>query len=48
VANGEHDIIAPMINSFELARRQITIFPGHGGILLHHPVFVQQALDFLR
>jgi hypothetical protein len=53
-ANGDDDIIAPTINSFELARRlpnaQITIFPdsGHGGILQYHTVFVQQALDFLR
>lgn len=54
VANGDDDIMAPTINSFELARRlpnaQVTIFPdaGHGGIFQYHPVFVQQALDFLR
>jgi pimeloyl-ACP methyl ester carboxylesterase len=54
VANGNDDVIAPTINSFELEHRlpnaQITIFPdsGHDGILQYHPVFVQQALHFLR
>jgi pimeloyl-ACP methyl ester carboxylesterase len=54
VANGDHDVMAPTINSFVLARRlpnaQLIIFPdaGHGGIFQHHSAFVQQALDFLR
>lgn len=54
VANGDDDVMAPTINSFELARRlpnaQLSIFPdaSHGGIFQYHPVFVQQALDFLR
>ena len=54
VANGDHDVMAPTINSFELARRlpnaQLSIFPdaSHGGIFQYHPVFVEQALDFLR
>jgi pimeloyl-ACP methyl ester carboxylesterase len=54
VANGDDDLMAPTINSFELARRlpnaQLSIFPdaGHGGIFQHYAVFVPQALDFLR
>ncbi|MFZ6648610.1 alpha/beta fold hydrolase [Undibacterium sp. TJN25] len=54
VVNGDHDVMAPTINSFVLAQRlsnaQLTIFPdaGHGGIFQYHSVFVQQALDFLR
>jgi len=54
VANGDDDVMAPTINSFELTRRlpnaQLSIFPdaSHGGIFQYYPVFVQQALDFLR
>ncbi len=54
VANGDDDVMAPTINSFELARRlpnaQLSIFPdaSHGGIFQYYPVFVQQALDFFR
>ena len=54
VANGDDDVMAPTINSFELARRlpnaQLSIFPdaSHGGIFQYHDVFVTQALDFLR
>ncbi len=54
VANGDNDIMAPTINSFELARHlpnaELSIFPdaGHGGIFQYHDVFVRQALDFLR
>jgi pimeloyl-ACP methyl ester carboxylesterase len=54
VANGDVDVMAPTINSFELARRlanaQLSIFPdaSHGGIFQYHAVFVQQALEFLR
>ena len=44
----------PTISSFHLAQwlpdAQLSIHPdsGHGGIFLHHDVFVAQALDFLR
>jgi pimeloyl-ACP methyl ester carboxylesterase len=54
VVNGDHDVMVPPSNSFELARRlpkaQLSIFPdaGHGGIFQHHAVFVQQALGFLQ
>jgi pimeloyl-ACP methyl ester carboxylesterase len=54
VAHGDHDIMVPLINSIELARRlpnaQLSIFPdaGHGGIFQYHACFVQQALSFLR
>jgi len=54
VANGDDDVMAPTINSFELARRlpnaQLSIFPdaSHGSIFQYYPVFVQQALTFLR
>lgn len=54
VANGDDYVMAPTINSFELVRRlpnaQLSIFPdaSHGGIFQHYPVFVQQALEFLR
>jgi pimeloyl-ACP methyl ester carboxylesterase len=53
VVNGDDDMMAPTINSFELARRlpdaQLSIFPdaGHGGIFQYHQVFVRQALAFL-
>ncbi len=54
VANGDNDVMAPTVNSFELARRlpnaELSIFPdaSHGGIFQYHDVFVRQALDFLR
>ena len=54
VANGDHDVMVPSFNSFELARRlpnaQLSIFPdaGHGGIFQHHAAFVQEALTFLQ
>ena len=54
VVNGDHDVMVPSFNSFELARRlpnaQLSIFPdaGHGGIFQHHAAFVQQALTFLQ
>ena len=54
VVNGDDDVMAPTIHSFDLARRiphaQLSIFPdaGHGSIFQYHPAFVQQALDFLR
>ncbi len=53
VANGDDDVMAPTINSFELARRlpnaTLSIFPdaSHGGIFQYHDIFVQQALAFL-
>lgn len=53
VVNGDDDVMAPTVNSFELARRlpnaQLSIFPdaGHGSIFQYHPVFVRQVLDFL-
>jgi len=54
IANGDDDVMAPTINSFELSRRlpnaQLSVFPdaSHGGIFQYYPVFVRQALDFLR
>lgn len=54
IVNGDDDVMAPTVNSFELLRRlpnaQLSIFPdaSHGGIFQYHPVFVQQALDFLH
>src|SRR3984893_9303373 len=54
VVNGDHDVMVPSFNSFELARTmtkaQLSIFPdaGHGGIFQHHATFVQQALGFLQ
>lgn len=54
VANGDDDVMAPTVNSFDLARRlpnaQLSIFPdaGHGSIFQYHAVFVRQVLDFLR
>jgi pimeloyl-ACP methyl ester carboxylesterase len=54
VANGDHDVMVPSVNSFVLARKlpnsQLSIFPdaGHGGIFQYHTAFVQQALAFLQ
>lgn len=54
VVNGDADVMAPTINSFELARRlpnaQLSIFPdaGHGGIFQNRDVLGKQALNFLR
>lgn len=53
VVNGDDDVMAPTVNSFELARRlpnaQLSIFPdaGHGSIFQYHPLFVRQVLDFV-
>lgn len=53
VVNGDDDLMAPTINSFELMRRlpqaHLSIFPdaGHGSIFQYHAVFVRQALAFL-
>jgi pimeloyl-ACP methyl ester carboxylesterase len=54
VVNGDHDLMAPTINSVELARKlpnaRLSIFPaaGHGAIFQHHTAFLDQALSFLR
>jgi pimeloyl-ACP methyl ester carboxylesterase len=54
VVNGDNDIMAPTINSMELARKlpnaELSIFPdaGHGAIFQYHDVFVDQALRFLQ
>jgi pimeloyl-ACP methyl ester carboxylesterase len=54
VANGDEDVMAPTVNSFELARllpdAQLSIFPdaSHGGIFQYHDTFVAQALTFLN
>jgi pimeloyl-ACP methyl ester carboxylesterase len=53
VANGDHDIMVPTVNSFELARRLptaiLSIFPdsSHGGIFQYQHEFVPQTLAFL-
>jgi pimeloyl-ACP methyl ester carboxylesterase len=54
IVNGDNDIMAPTINSVELARKlpnaELSIFPdaGHGAIFQYHDVFVDQALRFLQ
>jgi pimeloyl-ACP methyl ester carboxylesterase len=54
VANGDHDVMAPTINSFDLlmnlSNAQLTIFPeaGHAGVFQHHASFVDQAIEFLN
>ncbi|MHC8395492.1 alpha/beta fold hydrolase [Pseudomonas sp. LB3P93] len=53
IANGDHDIMVPTINSIALANRihnaQLIIYAdaGHGGIFQHHVDFVAKALAFL-
>lgn len=53
IGNGDHDVMVPTVNSYELATRlknaRVSIFPnaGHGGIFEHHSVFVPQVLSFL-
>jgi pimeloyl-ACP methyl ester carboxylesterase len=53
IANGDHDIMVPTVNSTEMARRipgaQLAIYKdaGHGGIFQYHMDFVQKALSFL-
>lgn len=53
VANGEHDIMVPTSNSYDMARRipgaELVIYPdaGHGGIFQYHAQFVPTALAFL-
>lgn len=54
VVNGDHDIMAPTINSVELAAKlpnaELSIFPdaGHGAIFQYHGAFIEQALRFLQ
>ncbi len=54
VVNGDHDIMAPTINSVELARKlpnaELSIFPdaGHGAIFQYHGAFTEQVLRFLQ
>jgi pimeloyl-ACP methyl ester carboxylesterase len=54
VVNGDRDVMAPTINSVDLARKlpnaQLSIFPdaGHGGIFQYHETFAEQALRFLQ
>jgi pimeloyl-ACP methyl ester carboxylesterase len=54
VVNGDNDVVAPTINSVELARKlpnaELSIFPdaGHGAIFQYHDVFAGQALRFLQ
>ncbi len=53
IANGDHDIMVPSVNSHDLARRipgaELVIYPdaGHGGIFQYHGEFVPTALRFL-
>ncbi|HEX7856780.1 MAG TPA: alpha/beta hydrolase [Sphingobium sp.] len=53
VANGDHDIMVPSINSADLARRlpnaELVLYKdaGHGGIFQYHEAFVKKAQAFL-
>lgn len=53
VANGEHDIMVPSVNSAHLmlgipdARLTLYKDAGHGGIFQYHEQFVNEALEFL-
>ena len=53
IANGDHDIMVPTVNSADLARRipgaELVIYQdaGHGGIFQNHADFVPKALSFL-
>ena len=53
VANGDHDIMVPTVNSRDMARRipnaQLVIYDdaGHGGIFQNYSDFVSKALAFL-
>ncbi|KQW00857.1 alpha/beta fold hydrolase [Rhizobacter sp. Root1221] len=53
IASGDSDILIPMMNSADMARRitgsQLLIYEdaGHGGIFQHHADFVPKALSFL-
>lgn len=53
VANGDHDIMVPSVNSQDLARRiagaELELYPdaGHGGIFQYHDAFVARTRTFL-
>ncbi len=53
IANGDHDIMVPTINSIDLAHRlpnaELALYTdaGHGGIFQHHEAFLGRALKFL-
>ncbi|MEM9635994.1 MAG: alpha/beta hydrolase, partial [Pseudomonadota bacterium] len=53
VANGEHDIMVPSVNSAHLmlgipnARLSLYRDAGHGGIFQYNEHFVKEALEFL-
>ena len=53
IANGDHDIMVPTVNSTDMARRiagaQLVIYEdaGHGGIFQYHADFVSKTLSFL-
>ncbi|HVI90731.1 MAG TPA: alpha/beta hydrolase [Dongiaceae bacterium] len=53
IANGDHDIMVPTMNSTDMARRvpgaELVIYKdaGHGGIFQYHADFVPKALSFL-
>ena len=53
IANGDHDIMVPTVNSIDMARRiagsQLVIYDdaGHGGIFQNHEAFVPKAVAFL-
>jgi pimeloyl-ACP methyl ester carboxylesterase len=53
VANGDHDIMVPSINSTDMARRlpnaELVLYEdaGHGGIFQYYDAFVKKALEFL-
>ncbi|GAA6118405.1 alpha/beta hydrolase [Acidovorax sp. FG27] len=53
VANGDHDRMVPIENTYDLAKRlpnsELIVYPdaGHGGIFQFHEDFVPRALAFL-
>ncbi len=53
VANGDHDIMFPTVNTIalydQLPNATLSVFPdaSHGGIFQYHEEFVSQTLDFL-
>ena len=54
VVNGDADVMAPSVNTIELAHKipgaKLSIFPdaGHGAIFQYHHAFAEQALAFLQ
>lgn len=53
VANGDHDIMVPTVNSKDMANRipgaELVLYPdaGHGGIFQYHDQFLERARAFL-